>query len=111
MAKGKSKVIADITIFPVGVGPSVGTYVSKAFKSMKRIKHLKFSPNAMATVIEADNFGDVMAAAKSAHKTLVNMGAKRVYIILRVDHRLDKPETAKYKIDRLMGKTAKKPKV
>jgi len=34
------------------------------------------------------------------------MGAKRVYIVLRIDHRLDKAETASYKVNRITGKIA-----
>jgi uncharacterized protein (TIGR00106 family) len=104
MAGRKPKVIADITIFPVGVGPSVGDYVREAFKSMKTIKCLKLMPNAMSTLIEADDLEGVLTAARKAHDAIAKMGAKRVYIILRIDHRLDKAENAEYKLKRIIGK-------
>ncbi len=106
MANKKPKVIADITIFPTGVGTSVGDYVRAAFKSMKSVKGVKLQPNAMSTVIEADSLRAVFLAADRAHKAVLKMGAKRVYIVLRIDHRLDKPETASYKLDRIKGKIA-----
>jgi uncharacterized protein (TIGR00106 family) len=104
MANKKSKVIAAMTIFPVGVGSSVGDYVRAAFKSMKSIKGVKLQPNAMSTVIEADSLQGVFSATDIAHKTILKMGAKRVYIVLTIDHRLDKLETASYKLNRIKGK-------
>jgi uncharacterized protein (TIGR00106 family) len=104
MARQKPKVIADITIFPVGVGSSVGDYVRAAFQSMGRVKGVKLEPTAMSTVIEADSLPAVFLAANRAHRTIVKMGAQRVYIVLRIDHRLDKPETARYKLDRIQGR-------
>lgn len=103
MASHKSKVIADITIFPVGVGPSVGDYVRAAFKSMASVKGVKLQPTAMATVIEADSLQAVFLAADKAHRTILKMGAQRIYIVLRIDHRLDKLETARYKLNRIKG--------
>jgi uncharacterized protein YqgV (UPF0045/DUF77 family) len=38
-----------------------------------------------------------------AHAALVRMGAQRISINLRIDHRLDKPETIEYKVGRLRG--------
>ncbi len=101
MATKKSKVIADITIFPVGVGTSVGDYARAAFTSMKRGTGVKLEPGAMSTVIEADSLQAVFSAADRAYQTVLKMGAQRVYIVLRIDHRLDKPETARYKVNRI----------
>jgi len=106
MANRRSKVIADMTIFPVGVGTSVGDYARAAFKSLKSVKGVKLQPNAMSTVIEADSLQAVFSAADAAYKTVLKMGAKRVYIVLRIDHRLDKAETASYKVNRIKGKIA-----
>jgi uncharacterized protein (TIGR00106 family) len=104
MAKTKSKVIADITIFPVGTGSSVGDYVRSAFKAMGKVKHVRLIPNSMSTVIEADNLETVLLTVSKAHTAITKMGAKRVYMILKIDHRLDKQENAKYKLDRIQGK-------
>ena len=103
MPNKKTRVIADITIFPVGVGSSVGDYVRAAFTEMKRVRGVKLLPNAMSTVIEADDLRSVFLATERAHERIVAMGAKRVYIVLRLDHRLDKRETARYKLERISG--------
>lgn len=104
MTNKKSKVIAAMAIFPIGSGSGVGDYVKAAFKSMKSVKGVKLQPNAMSTVIEADNLQGVFAVADRAHKTMVGMGVKRIYIVLTIDHRLDKLETANYKLNRIKGK-------
>lgn len=104
MSNKKSKVIADISIFPVGVGSSVGDYVRAAFKSMNSVKSVRFKPNAMATIMEGNDLHDIILAVEKAHDAIVKMGAKRVYIMLRIDHRLDKAESARYKLQRIQGK-------
>jgi len=41
-----------------------------------------------------------------AHASLLRMGARRIAIQLRIDHRLDKPETIEYKVGRILGRRA-----
>jgi len=43
----------------------------------------------------------VFLAVKRAHAALLEMGAQRVAIVLRIDHRLDKAETIEYKVGRI----------
>ena len=93
-----------MTIFPIGEGTSVGNYAREAFKAMKDNENVKLEPTAMSTVVEAGNLRDVLTTLETAHEAILKMGAKRVYIVLRVDHRLDKPHSADYKINRMTGK-------
>ncbi len=104
MANKKQAIIADLTIFPVGEGTSVGDYVKKAFEAMTRVKGVKIQPTAMSTIIEADDLGKVILTLETAHDAILSMGAKRVYIALRVDHRLDNPHDAEYKVSRMTGR-------
>jgi uncharacterized protein YqgV (UPF0045/DUF77 family) len=55
----------------------------------------------MSTALEADSLAQIFRAVTRAHAALLRMGAQRVAIQLRIDHRLDKPETIAYKIGRL----------
>jgi uncharacterized protein (TIGR00106 family) len=100
----KQAIIADLTIFPVGEGTSVGDFVKKAFEAMKKVKGVKIQPTAMSTIIETDDLGKVILTLEKAHDAILSMGAKRVYIALRVDHRLDNPHDAKYKVGRITGR-------
>ena len=72
---------------------------------MKTVRNVKLVPTAMSTIIEADNLDDVLLVLRKAHAALLKMGAKRISIVLRIDHRLDKLETIKYKVDRIRGRT------
>src|SRR5271157_4636567 len=104
MANKKPSIIADLTIFPVGEGTSVGDFVKKAFEVMTGVKGVKIQPTAMSTIIETDDLGKVITTLERAHEAMLSMGAKRVYIALRVDHRLDNPHDAEYKVGRMTGK-------
>lgn len=90
--------IGDVSIYPIGEGTSLREYVRTAIRSMARIRGLRLVPGAMATVVEADDLETVLLAVRRAHAALVRMGAQRVAIHLRVDHRLDKLETIEYKL-------------
>jgi uncharacterized protein (TIGR00106 family) len=93
-----------LTIFPVGEGTSVGDFVKKAFEAMTEVKGVKIQPTAMSTIIETDDLGKVITTLERAHDAILNMGAKCVYIALRVDHRLDSPHDAEYKVGRMTGR-------
>lgn len=104
MANKKLAIIADLTIFPVGEGTSVGDFVKKAFEAMTEVKDVKIQPTAMSTIIETDDLGKVFTTLERAHEAILSMGAKRVYIALRVNHRLDNPHDAEYKVGRMTGR-------
>jgi len=107
MTNKKQAIIADLAIFPVGEGTSVGDYVKKAFEAMAEVKGVRIQPTAMSTIIETDDISKVITALERAHGAILSMGAKRVYIALRVDHRLDNPHDAEYKVGRMTGRIRK----
>jgi uncharacterized protein YqgV (UPF0045/DUF77 family) len=57
----------------------------------------------MSTALEADSIETILRAVKQAHAALLKMGAQRIAVQLRIDHRLDKPETIEYKVGRIRG--------
>lgn len=97
----RPKVIGDVSIYPIGTGTSLGAYVRAASKAMRAVRGLRLVPGAMSTAFEADNLSQIFEAIARAHAALLRMGAQRVAIQLRIDHRLDKPETIAYKIGRI----------
>jgi uncharacterized protein (TIGR00106 family) len=100
----KSKVIADISIYPIGLGTSLGVHVQAAYNAMRSERGVRLVPSAMSTNMEADDLDSVFRAVKKAHATLIRKGAKRIAVYLRIDHRLDKAETIEYKIARIQGR-------
>lgn len=101
----RPKVIGDISIYPIGAGTSLGKYVREAFRAMRGVRGIRLVPSAMSTAIEADNLATILRAVQRAHASQLRLGAKRIAIYLRIDHRLDKPETIEYKIRRITGET------
>jgi uncharacterized protein (TIGR00106 family) len=99
----KPRVIVDVSIYPIGEGTSLSRYVRAASKAMKGVRGVRLVPGPMSTALEAERLDDILLAVKRAHAALLKMGARRVAIILRIDHRLDKPETIEYKVGRLKG--------
>ena len=95
------RVIGDVSIYPIGEGTSLGEYVRAASKAMATVPGLRLVPGGMATVVEADDLDTIFRAVEKAHAALLKMGAKRIAIHLRIDHRLDKPETIEYKVGRI----------
>jgi len=101
--RSKPRVIGDVSIYPIGEGTSLGDYVRAASKAMAGVPGLRLVPGPMSTALEADRIDTILRAVKRAHAALLKMGAKRIAVQLRIDHRLDKPETIEYKVGRIKG--------
>ncbi len=96
-AKG-NKVIAELSITPIGEGTSVSRYVKIALDELRKNKKLRIEVNPMGTVIEADTLREILDAVMTAHESLFNSGLKRVDFILKVDDRRDKPRSMDEKV-------------
>ncbi len=97
------KLVADFTIFPEGIGASVGDYVRKAYLAMKQVEGVELQPGPMSTVLEADSLDKILEVVTRGHQALLEAGVPRIYMILRVDDRRDKPQTAAHKLERIAG--------
>ncbi len=93
-------IIAEVTFTPIGKGESVGDYVIEALKTFRKIG-IKFTPNSMGTVIEADSIEDIFNAVKEAEESIIKMGVKRLDTILKIDHRIDKYNSSEKKLKRI----------
>lgn len=89
-------IIAEFAIFPTSEGISVSKYVKKALEAIESTG-LNYETGAMSTVMEADSLEKIFEAVKKAYDTIVSMGARRIHIDLRIDHRLDKNATIESK--------------
>ena len=95
-------VIAEFAIFPTSEGVSVSKYVMEAIKVIEG-SGLKNETGGMSTTIEAPNLSILFDVIEKAHKAIVEMGARRIHLDLRVDHRLDKEASIESKL-RAIGK-------
>ncbi|MBC7128357.1 MAG: MTH1187 family thiamine-binding protein [Thermoplasmatales archaeon] len=89
-------IIAEFAIFPTSEGVSVSKYVRRAIEEIEK-SGLKHETGAMATTIEAKNLEELFSAIKKAYEAIVEMGARRIHIDLRIDSRLDKEATIESK--------------
>jgi len=83
-------VVADLSIMPVGEGTSLSKYVKRAVEELRKAG-LKIDVGAMSTSVEAETTEEIFRAFERAKEALFEMGAKRVYMVIKIDERRDKP--------------------
>ncbi len=90
------KVIADLTVIPIGVGTSLSAYVAACEKVIDEAG-LEKRLHAYGTNIEGE-WDDVFAAIKRCHDVLHEMGAPRVSSVIKVGTRTDRTQTMDEKV-------------
>jgi len=95
-------IIAEITMTPLGKGVSVSQYVKAALEKIKD-SELNYRLTPMSTVVEARTLDDIFSAVKKAEEAILELGAERVVIDIKVDHRIDKDATMDSKIRAVEG--------
>ena len=96
-------IIAELAIFPTSEGSSVSRFVKEAVRVIEA-SGLTSETGGMSTTIEAPDLGTLFKLIADDHQAILKLGAKRIHIDLRVDHRLDKDATIASKKGAL-GKT------
>jgi uncharacterized protein (TIGR00106 family) len=91
------KVIADLTVVPIGVGVSVSKYVA-ACEKVLREAGLNPRLHAYGTNIEGE-WDEVFAAIRRCHETVHAMGAPRISSTLRFGTRTDRDQSMSDKIE------------
>ena len=93
-------IIGELAIFPTSEGVSVSRYVKEVVNVIEN-SGLKSYTGGMATTIEAPDLRTLFALVEKTHNVIVDMGAQRIHIDLRVDHRLDKDASVLSKLKSL----------
>lgn len=96
------KVIADISIVPLGVGLSLSPYVAECERVLAEAG-LHPRLHAYGTNVEGE-WDEVFAALRRCHEALHEMGAPRVSTNLRVGSRTDRAQTVEDKIQSVRAK-------
>jgi len=78
-------VLVAFSVTPLGVGESVGELVAEAVRVV-RDSGLPNKTDSMFTVIEGDNWGEVMAVVQHAVE-VVAKSAPRVSVVIKADWR------------------------
>ena len=90
------KVLAGVTVVPLGVGLSLSRYVAEC-ERIFREAGLEPQLHANGTNVEGE-WGVVFAALERCHATLHAMGAPRVTSTLQVSTRTDRDQTLADKV-------------
>lgn len=89
-------VILDLCIVPIGAGISLSPYVAACEKVLTEAG-LKTVLHANGTNIEGE-WDSVFGAVKRCHEIVHEMGAPRVFTVMKLGTRTDRPQTMADKI-------------
>ena len=88
--------IAQLSVFPIGEGTSLGRFVRKGVKVIED-SGCPYEIGATSTSIEVPDLDAIFELVKKVHAAQVAEGAQRVVIELKVDDRRDKKATIESK--------------
>ncbi len=96
------KVIIELGVVPIGVGVSLSKYVA-ACETVLQDAGLEHQLHSYGTNIEGE-WDDVFAAVKRCHEVIHEMGAPRIFTVLKVGTRVDREQTMGDKIKSVQEK-------
>jgi uncharacterized protein (TIGR00106 family) len=99
---------AEISIEPISTSDtSMGKEIAAVYDAIRNNQNLKkVTLTPMSTQIESDNLDDILQAIRLAHNSAKSTGVKRIISTIRIDERLDKPNTLEEKVKSVKGKTS-----
>jgi uncharacterized protein (TIGR00106 family) len=100
-------VIAELTLVPIGVGVSLSSYVA-ACERVLREAGLDPELHANGTNVEGD-WDAVMAALRRCHELMHELGAPRVFTVVKLGTRSDRPQTMSDKLTSVHAKLGRAP--
>ena len=98
------KVMVDVGVVPIGVGVSLSSYVA-ACERIFAEAGLTTRLHAYGTNIEGE-WDAVFGAIKRCHEVLHEMGAPRLYTVIKAGTRIDKAQTLDDKVSSVKQKLA-----
>jgi uncharacterized protein (TIGR00106 family) len=82
---------ADLTVIGLGRSdPSASRYIAAIQRKLAAQHRVKHRLHAMGTSLEGET-GDILALVGELHAVPFEMGLPRVYTVLKLDERRDKP--------------------
>lgn len=93
---------AEISIYPVGTdSTSLSFYIAKSIESIQDMAGLTYHATPMGTILESKDLQKIFDATKTMTEVVHRLGVKRVEVVLKIDSRTDKAQTAQDKMDSL----------
>jgi uncharacterized protein (TIGR00106 family) len=82
---------ADLTVLALGrEGASASTYIAEIQRRLARQDRVRFRMHAMGTSLEGST-EDILAVVGELHVVPFDQGVPRVYTVLKLDERRDRP--------------------
>lgn len=91
-------ILAQLSIYPVGEGVSLGRFVKKGVKIIEESGYT-YQVGGLSTAIEVPELQDIFDLVEKIRNAQLEEGAQRILIELKVDDRRDKEATLTSKID------------
>ena len=88
--------IAQLSIYPIGEGTSLGRFVKKGVAVIEKSGY-NYEVGGMSTTVETPDLNALFELIKQVHTAHVEEGARRIVIDLKVDDRRDKTATIQSK--------------
>lgn len=96
------KIIAELSIIPLGVGLSLSEYIAECEKILND-RNLTIQLHAEGTNIEGE-FNEVLDSIKQCVEKVHQLGAPRLVTNIKISSRTDKTETMQGRIDSVENK-------
>src|ERR671910_549627 len=83
---------ADLTVLALGrQGASASEYIAEIQRRLRAQQRVKFHMHAMGTSLEGST-DDILAVVGELHAIPFDQGIPRVYTVLKLDERRDRPD-------------------
>ena len=83
---------ADLTVLALGrQGASAGEYIAEIQRRLRQQDRVRFRMHAMGTSLEGST-EDILAVVGELHAVPFERGIPRVYTVLKLDERRDRPD-------------------
>ena len=94
--------IAQLSVYPIGEGTSLGRFVKKGVSVIEKSGY-RYEVGGMSTSVEIPDLDSLFELIKEVHAAHVEEGAPRIIIDLKVDDRRDKTATIQSKKESVTG--------
>ena len=89
---------ADLTVIALGrPDASASAYIAEIQRRLARQDRVRYLMHAMGTSLEGET-ADILAVVAELHAVPFELGIQRVYSVLKLDERRDKPQTLDDKV-------------
>jgi uncharacterized protein (TIGR00106 family) len=83
---------ADLSVLAIGrAGASATDYITEIQRRLQRQDRVRYRMHAMGTSLEGST-ADILAVVADLHAVPFEQGAPRVYTVLKLDERHDRPD-------------------